>query len=307
MKHSSGLKQCLFVALSLLLAFSFIPFAYAEDEQTPQEQVTPQEGTLSEDTSLSDEDAPLPNEDSTGVEVLPSGVDTPDENLEADPLADPDELSSQANPPFLLAYNGQFLLRPLSARSRVLDVAESSRSNGGKVLLWQAHQGTNQRFDFVLFSGTGQDALYYIRNANSKLVLDVEGQATTSGTRVSQYASRSDNNANQLWKIRTESDGLTLSFVSALNPTLVLSVSGSGDTNGLIACIKTDTGALSQRFSIVDMNYVEPAQSALPTLTSGALYTISPVSNQSLVFDIPASSQTNLAAPALFPLTQSYN
>ncbi|MDR3316243.1 MAG: RICIN domain-containing protein, partial [Coriobacteriales bacterium] len=229
MKHT----RLLSVILVFVLLLAFSPFAYAGVEEskgsdtsvvinagdaTGGEEKSSERAATADDDSLAtpDESAPpsAPAPDDAADESVSSDVPDPSasdplagEVPEGDPLeADPPTDDSALTPlalPAPLTTSSTYLIRPLASKNAVLDVLAGSKTKGANITVFKAHEGPNEQFKLVRFSGD----LYFIQNVNSGMVLDVDAQKRANNANVSQYTKRTtaDNNQNQLWTITKDS------------------------------------------------------------------------------------------------------
>ncbi|MCU4802644.1 RICIN domain-containing protein, partial [Halobacteria archaeon HArc-gm2] len=80
---------------------------------------------------------------------------------------------------------------------KVLDVANSSTSNGANVQQYSDGGGDNQRFH-IHDQGSGQ---YHIQPVHSDMAVEVESGSTSDGANVQQYDW--NGNGNQLWTFQS--------------------------------------------------------------------------------------------------------
>ena len=79
---------------------------------------------------------------------------------------------------------------------QALDISGGSTSDGGSVIQWPYHSGTNQQWSLIA-TGDGYD---YIQNLNSGKVLDDTGWSTSNGTAMEQW-DEGNAQANQEWQL----------------------------------------------------------------------------------------------------------
>jgi hypothetical protein len=187
-----------------------------------------------------------------------------------------------------------------------------SKTKGANITVFKAHEGPNEQFKLVRFSGD----LYFIQNLNSGMVLDVDAQKRANNANVSQYTKRTtaDNNQNQLWTITKDSVNGSYVIKSALSEgslTYVLATTDTTAPSGSNIVIQEDKGSANQRFELLDFSELtscsEPSRGTSTSITSGTFYRISPKSDTNLTLDIPQSSTANLVQPTLFTKTATYN
>ncbi|MDR1421802.1 MAG: CehA/McbA family metallohydrolase, partial [Coriobacteriales bacterium] len=122
-----------------------------------------------------------------------------------------------------------FTLTPEHAPTKSLDVKGGSTLAGAEIILYDSKHTANQHFRFEYNEANGT---YTIVAVVSGQVLDVYGASATSGAKVIQWPAKATNNLNQQWIVEPAigEDGYII--VSALNPDLMLDVSGSSTANG---------------------------------------------------------------------------
>ncbi|WP_407636665.1 RICIN domain-containing protein [Acetivibrio cellulolyticus] len=82
-----------------------------------------------------------------------------------------------------------------SASGLVLDVKDSSTSDGGAIIQWYSNGGTNQQWQFIDIG----DGYYKIKNCSSGKLLDVTKWSTDDGGLIQQWSDASG--ANQNWQL----------------------------------------------------------------------------------------------------------
>ncbi|MDR3315947.1 MAG: hypothetical protein LBS98_05680, partial [Coriobacteriales bacterium] len=114
-------RRSLFVALSVMLALSFVPLAWAEEGQSLVYG--------SDEAGLSTSGTELTETDDEAV----LGDDVPsDTALEADPPTDDSALAPLALPA-PLTTSSTYLIRPLASKNAVLDVLAGSKTKGANI------------------------------------------------------------------------------------------------------------------------------------------------------------------------------
>ncbi|VUD56325.1 Extracellular exo-alpha-L-arabinofuranosidase [Thalassocella blandensis] len=81
------------------------------------------------------------------------------------------------------SLSGRFYIRNRKSGLYV-DVANFSQDDGGNLLQWNFHGGTNQQFDFEHLG----DGVYVIRSVVSGKAMDIDGISTSNGANVHQWA-----------------------------------------------------------------------------------------------------------------------
>lgn len=142
---------------------------------------------------------------------------------------------------------GIYMIATANSTTRVLDVADGAKGNGGNVLLWDWHNVAWQKWK-VSFD---TDGLYTITNVHSGRVLDVAGAAVGSGRNVLQWQYKSTGNANQQWIL--EKSGMGFILKSALNQRYVLDCTGNSAANGTNVEIWTANKGNNQTFNFINL------------------------------------------------------
>jgi hypothetical protein len=140
--------------------------------------------------------------------------------------------------------NGNHTLTPQNATSSRLDANGAGTTNGTKVQIWSANNGSNQSWTFTNQSGS----IYTISPSYAtSLCLDVNGGGTSNGTIVQLWACSGTN--NQKWG--AVSDGGNIYEFAPQNATgSRLDVSGFGTANGTQVQIWQTTGGSNQKWAV---------------------------------------------------------
>ena len=130
----------------------------------------------------------------------------------------------------------------------VLDVSNSSTSNGGLVVQWANNGGTNQQWKLTQVAG----GVYTLTNVNSGLCLDVPNHSTTQGTQLDQWTCNGGTNQefafNAVGSYTSTSDA---SYELAnLGSGLVIDVSGSSTANGGLVIQWPTNGGTNQKWTL---------------------------------------------------------
>ena len=151
-----------------------------------------------------------------------------------------------------LVDSGTYVIAAASNRSKVLDVASGSRSNGANVQLWSSNDSGAQKWNVSVNS----DGTISIQNCRSKKYLDVLNAQGASGANVQQW--QGNGSAAQRWLVDYVGGG---SFVirSALNGSLVLDVNGGALNDGANIQIYTANGSDAQGFYFAQTSYTPEA------------------------------------------------
>lgn len=151
-----------------------------------------------------------------------------------------------------LVDSGTYVIAAASNRSKVLDVASGSRSNGANVQLWSSNDYGAQKWNVSVNS----DGTISIQNCRSKKYLDVLNAQGASGANVQQW--QGNGSAAQRWRVDYVGGG---SFVirSALNDSLVLDVKGGALNDGANIQIYAANGSDVQGFYFAQTSYTPEA------------------------------------------------
>lgn len=151
-----------------------------------------------------------------------------------------------------LVDSGTYVIAAASNRSKVLDVASGSRSNGANVQLWSSNDSGAQKWNVSVNS----DGSISIQNCRSKKYLDVLNAQGASGANVQQW--QGNGSSAQRWRVDYVGGG---SFVirSALNDSLVLDVNGGALNDGANIQIYAANGSDAQGFYFAQTSYTPEA------------------------------------------------
>ncbi len=180
--------------------------------------------------------------------------------------------------------DGVYEIKTKSNETIGLDIASSSKENGGNVQLWKESEvvSKNQRFE-VTYQG---DGFYEIVAQHSNKALEAANSGMKDGTNVQQYE-RNDSD-RQKWIIKDNGDN-TYSIVSKLNG-LYMDVYGGNIANGANIQLYEGNGSSAQKFIF---KKVEKA-TCEEVLESG-VYRISTALNEKMSLDIVDGSTSNRA------------
>jgi glycosyl hydrolase family 43/ricin-type beta-trefoil lectin protein len=132
--------------------------------------------------------------------------------------------------------------------SMVMDVSGGSTADGGAVIQWAKHGGTNQQWTLHQVAGN----VYTLVNVNSGLCLEVPNNATTAGLQLDQWACNSG--ANQRWALDSvgsyTSSTDTGYELTALNSGLVADVSGGSTAQGAQVIQWATNGQTNQTWNL---------------------------------------------------------
>lgn len=125
-------------------------------------------------------------------------------------------------------------------RSKVLDVAGGSGSNGGNVQLYTSNQSNAQKF----LVQEAEDGYYSITCLNSYRCLDISGGIAENGRNIQQYTG--NGTAAQKWRFHLNSDG-SYTLISKF-AFMGLDVSGGSTANGANVQLYTLNGSGAQKW-----------------------------------------------------------
>ena len=166
---------------------------------------------------------------SASVTVTVSGPQDPYKELDALAKAHASDLA-----------DGTYTVSTVLKDGMLLDVAGSSKKDGGNVLIYTSNGGANQKWR------VSHDSKGYVTlsNANSGKVLDVAGGSAKNGANALQYSS--NGGRNQKWvAVRS---GSSYRLVSAMSQSLVLDVAGWSTKNGTNVDVWTSNGGANQQW-----------------------------------------------------------
>ncbi|MDF2802246.1 MAG: hypothetical protein K0S61_2149 [Anaerocolumna sp.] len=161
-----------------------------------------------------------------------------------------------ANPPVENLQNGTYYLTNKGS-GKVIDVADNSMADGGKIHQWTYSKGANQQFKVTLQT----DGSYKIVASHSNKVLDVPNSSTDNSIQLQQW---NDNGTNaQRWLITKSTDGYYKVVSKASG--LAMDVRNSSTADGGVVQQYTDNGSDAQKWSFtVVTDPQEPEEPELP-------------------------------------------
>jgi outer membrane protein assembly factor BamB len=125
---------------------------------------------------------------------------------------------------------------------QALDITNNSTTNGGLVIQWPYHGGTNQQWKEVSVNGG-----YKLVNGNSGLLLDDPGGSKTNGTQLDQW---NDTNAsNQWWNLVSAGGGYY--YIVNQSSGLYADVSGASMTAGAAVVEWPSDGGTNQQWQLI--------------------------------------------------------
>lgn len=151
-----------------------------------------------------------------------------------------------------LVDSGTYTIVVASDRSKALDVAGGSRSDGANVQLWSSNGSGAQKWNV----SANSDGTVSIQNCRSKKYLDVLNAQGVSGANVQQW--QGNGSFAQRWRVDYAGGG---SFVirSVLNEALVLDVYGGAFSDGANIQIYNSNNSGAQGFTFVQTSYTPEA------------------------------------------------
>jgi hypothetical protein len=134
---------------------------------------------------------------------------------------------------------------PLCAPDQRIDIPGALTNRGVAINTWQAN-GTEAQL-FVLWKSPGQSC-YFIQNAKSGLVLDVEGAVVANNRKIHQWPI--NNTLAQKWYLESYANGSRLAFSSTLNSSYYMDVAGGASANGTPVVLYQGNGTGAQRYAM---------------------------------------------------------
>lgn len=175
------------------------------------------------------------------------------------------------NPAASLLVDGACYTISTLASNTVLDLADSSLSQGANVSLWNSHGGTNQHW--IAECVDAEKNIFCFRSVRSGQYLTMSGDNVVQSSKAG---------AASEWRLVPAGGGVVLRNVQDNNK--VLSPSGSGAPSGANIVAKASTGALNQRFTFAHANIV-----------SDGYYIIRSFQVSSQVLDVSGGSEDDSA------------
>jgi hypothetical protein len=180
--------------------------------------------------------------------------------------------------------NGIYTIVSNLSTKLAIDVPGANTADGVQLQLYTTNGTFAQMFEI---KRQPSDGFYTIRPLNSGGALDVSGGNVVASTSVQQW--RNNGTDAQRWALQKNSDG-SFTFVSKKSG-LVLDATGGRAAAGTRLQLWHSNNTAAQRFKILEVTK-EP-------LTSGALYTISPLLETAKRISIPGGSKTEHAEAVL--------
>ena len=155
-------------------------------------------------------------------------------------LSDPN--SSKSTSAILNTSSPFYIIAKHSGKA--IDIAGASKDMQAKVQQLTKNNSAGQQFVFEPFG----EGYYTIRNVNSNMDLDVQNGLGNNGQPVWQYLANTT--PAQLFKLVPKENGV-FEIESNLNPTLVMDITGSSNTDGAQLSIRTRNGGANQQFQLI--------------------------------------------------------
>lgn len=183
---------------------------------------------------------------------------------------------------------GEYVISSVLVATRVLDVANGSKSSGGNVQLYDSNMTAAQKW-VISYDSSGYAT---ITNKKSGLVLDASGGAFGNGTNVQQY--KSNETLAQKWLIIKTASG-RYKIASALYPGTVVDVDGGKKTNGTnIQLFAWNSTSAQQWYFLSTSPKVDPtSESTKKTIDTSAWYSIRSALDESYALDLASGSVSN--------------
>lgn len=147
--------------------------------------------------------------------------------------------------------NRYFNIASVANDSYVVDIAGASASNGANVQLYSANKTYAQLFTFQFVETEAGKGYYYIINAKSGKVLNIDGGNLVNGTNIHQW-DKSATGDNDLFSVLVNEDG-SYSFISKATG-LSVDVSGGTPKNGANIQGYAPNGSIAQNFKLVEVS-----------------------------------------------------
>lgn len=161
-----------------------------------------------------------------------------------------------ANQDFKLKDNGDGtfgILTKLSGDTKGLDVYENSKEEGAPIIQYNYRASANQKWVFEQVNYTHpvvDGGVYYIKNLNSNLYLDVTNGSDANETNIRQWTGNGLD--AQKFKAVSTGDGYFKLVAQVGDKNKVLDVSGRSGENGKNLILYTDKNADNQKFKFID-------------------------------------------------------
>lgn len=180
-----------------------------------------------------------------------------------------------------------YVISPVIAEGKALDVNGADRSDGANVQIYQMNGSSAQNF-IAKYNG---DSTYTFYAEHSQKALDINGAGIANGTNVQQYSG--NGTAAQKWLPRSVGNGQYVFF--SISSGKALDISNGGRTNGTNVQIYEYNGSDAQKMCLMGERV---------SVTEG-VYTIAASSNRNQVLDISGGSISNRANVQIYSVNNT--
>ncbi len=146
---------------------------------------------------------------------------------------------------------GMYVFHSMANYDQVLDVCDGSDSDGANIQSYSPNDTGAQKWSIV----ANGDGSYRIVNAANEKVFDVQNGNAYDGANIQQYSW--NESSAQKWYVTYQGGG-GMSFESALDRSLVLSLASDSPGNGTNLQLAAKDGSAAQRFAFEPTTYVPP-------------------------------------------------
>lgn len=267
-----------------------------EDDADVVESDNPVSTDVEGDDSLIEKTDDVVATDGQVEAVVVEGEGENDSSEPVDDLADDqqDEFGTDADRLAALhvddLMDGTYVFYSSLRSDGVMDAKSGGKTNGTVVQLYAVNGTKAQRWRI------SHDGNYVvIENVNSGKVLDVPNGRAQSGAALQLYTS--NGTLAQRWIAVRQDDG-SVTFLSALDPTLAIELPGAKSANGTAVKLYADNGTNAQRWKLEDTDKIKADLDALALqhkdVVSDGVYAIvgTPVSKR-MVLDVSGGSSSN--------------
>lgn len=212
-----------------------------------------------------------------------------------------DELETEADRLAALHANdvadGTYVFYSSLRTDGVMDAKSGGKTNGTAVQLY-AVNGTEAQWWRISHDGN----YVVIENVSSGKALDVTDGHAMSGAAIQLYTS--NGTLAQRWiAVRQDDDSVT--FLSALDPTLVIELPGAKTTNGTATKLYADNGTDAQRWVLEDVEAIKAnldtlALTYIDAVPDGVYAIVGTPSYKRMVLDVNGGSSSNGANVQIF-------
>ncbi len=192
--------------------------------------------------------------------------------------------------------DGSYIVSSAIDRSKTLDVAGGSRSNGARIQVYESNMTAAQSFKFAYDEDTGY---YTITNAGSGKVLDATDGKVSNGVKIQQW--EPNGTLAQCWEVVADGEGYRI--CSAVDPNKVFDVAGGSSQNGTGVQLWEANGTNAQKFYLVSSEHEDVAQ--CEDLGLNDWYEIVPTASSSVCLDVSGASKSDGAQIQLYRNNQT--